>query len=98
MAKIDWKDAEGTATGVERMETRGGPVYTVLFNYEVDGHWCSGSFTTNEEYRVGDSVAVRYDPKNPDSNDLDQQESRAGLVVLGVLFIVAVAVLWAVWH
>jgi Protein of unknown function (DUF3592) len=98
MAKIDWKDADGTATSVTRQESRGGPIYTVAFNYEVDGHWCGGTFTTRDEYREGDSVAVRYDPKNPDYNDLMQKESRKRWIIGSVVVFVVLLWLLAVLH
>jgi hypothetical protein len=94
MAKIDWKDADGTATSVEQVDGRGGPIYTVAFNYKVDGHWCGGTFTTRDEYRVGDSVAVRYDPKNPDYNDLEQKENRQRWIVGGVVVVVVLVLIW----
>ena len=100
MAKIDWKDADGTAATVTRVDGRGGPIYTVVFTYEVDGHWCGGTFTTFEEYRKGDAVAVRYDPKNPDYNDLAQEESRTNWIVAGmVTAVVLLSVLaWVALH
>ncbi len=85
MAKTDWKDADGTVATVERADGRGGPIYTVVFTYQVDGHWCGGTFTTGDEYKVGDSVAVRYDPKHPDRNDLSVQESRKKWMVAAVV-------------
>ena len=98
MAKIDWKDADGTAVSVVRYEGRGGPIYTVSFNHEVDGHWCGGSFTTTDEYREGDSVAVRYDPKNPDYNDLMQKESRQRWIIGGVVVVAVLVWLWVILH
>ncbi len=74
MAKTDWKDIDGTVASVEVQQGRYGISYTVVFTYEVDGHWCGGTFTSNDAYQVGDSVAVRYDPKDPDRNDLDVKE------------------------
>ena len=76
MAKIDWKDAEGTVASVERIDGRGGPSYTVVFNYKVGGEWYGGTFWSSDEYRKGDSLAMRYDPENPEYNDLVQKENR----------------------
>ena len=98
MAKIDWKDADGTAATVERVDGRYGPTYTVVFTYEVDGHWCGGTFTTSDEYRAGDSVAVRYDPKNPDYNDLAQGEGRKRWVIAGAVAAFVLLLLWAALH
>ena len=98
MAKIDWKDADGTAASVERVDGRSGPTYTVVFTYEVDGHWCGGTFTTSDEYRKGDSVAVRYDPKNPDYNDLTQEETRKHWIIGGIVVVAVLLWLWAVLH
>ncbi|HEY5331014.1 MAG TPA: DUF3592 domain-containing protein [Acidobacteriaceae bacterium] len=95
MAKIDWKDADGKVASVTRGDGRDLPSYIVVFTYEVDGHWCGGTFTTFEEYRKGDSVAVRYDPKNPDYNDLTQEESRTNWIVAAMVTAVALLSLWA---
>ncbi len=74
MAKVDWKDAEGKVATVDRVPGDGYSTYTVVFTYKVDGHWCGGTFTSNQEYNVGDSVALRYDPNDPDRNDLGDKE------------------------
>jgi len=94
VAKIDWKDTDGTVATVDRVDGRGGPTYTVVFTYEVDGHWCGGTFTSGDEYKVGDSVAVRYDPKDPDRNDLSLKEERKQWwmwAVIGVLILLFLA-------
>jgi hypothetical protein len=76
VAKIDWQAIDGTVATVERRDGRGGPTFTVVFTYVVNGHWCAGTFTSGQEYRVGDTLAVQYDPNNPDHNDLSDKEAR----------------------
>lgn len=98
MGKIDWKDTDGTVASVERQATRGGPIYTVVFTYKVEGSWCGGTFTTRDEYRKGDSVVVRYDPKNPDYNDLTQKDTRERWIIGGVVVAAVLLWLWAILH
>ena len=95
MARTDWKDIDGTVASVERVDGRGGPTFTVVFTYEVEGHWCGGTFTTSDEYRKGDSVSVRYDPRDPDRNDLSVKEGRKKWILWGIAIIVALLFLWA---
>jgi hypothetical protein len=85
VAKTDWKDADGTVTAVDMVDGRYGPIYTVSFNYKVGEHWCGGFFTGNEEYKVGDSIGVRYDPNDPDRNDLSLKDQRTKWIVLGLV-------------
>ncbi len=80
MAKVDWKDADGTVTAVETADGRYGTIYTVSFNYKVGEHWCGGVFTGNAAYKVGDTVYLRYDPDDPDTNDLVTKENRKQLL------------------
>ncbi len=91
VAKIDWKDADGTVTAVETADGRYGPIYTVSFNYKVGEHWYGGTFTGSEEYKVDDTVYLRYDPNDPDTNDLVRKEQRQRLLMW--VFVVLL-VLW----
>jgi hypothetical protein len=93
MAKIDWQDADGTVAG--EPEYRGKNTYSVVFTYKVDGHFYSGTFTTGDSYKDGDSLPVRYDPKNPDYSDLTQKESRQRWLIVGIFVVVGLLVLWA---
>jgi len=79
VAKTDWKDADGAVTSVERREGRGGPIFIVSFNYKVGEHWYGGFYTTDAEMKEGDYLPVRYDPDDPDRNDLVEQEKRSKL-------------------
>jgi hypothetical protein len=93
VAKTDWKDIDGTVASVERVDGRNGANYTVVFTYEVNGHWCGGTFHTTDEYRVGDSVPVRYDPLDPDRNDLSVKEARNKWILWSVLIAVGLILL-----
>lgn len=84
MAKIDWKEVDGTVTSVERGESRGGPYYVVSFNYKVGEHWYGGLFTGPAEYQSGDLLPVQYDPANPEINDLEQREKRVQWILWAV--------------
>ncbi len=44
-------------------------------------HWYGGIFSGSEEYKVGDTVYLRYDPNDPDTNDLVTKERRKQLLV-----------------
>ena len=93
MAKIDWKDADGTAASVERLDGRYGPTFVVVFTYKVDDEWYGGTFSGSEEYRVGDSLSVRYDPKNPEHNDLVDKEAHKRWLIVGFFVILGIVVL-----
>ena len=93
MAKTDWKDIDGTVATVTEFQTRGGPSYEVVFTYEVDGHWCGGTITTSEAYRVGDSIAVRYDPADPDRNDLTVKATHARWIAIGIVAVVVIGII-----
>jgi hypothetical protein len=95
LAKIDWKDADGTVATVDRVDGRNGPSFTVVFTYKVDSHWCGGTFTTSDEYKVGDFVAVRYDPIDPDRNDLSMKEQRKQWLLWAFLGVIGLIILWA---
>ena len=96
MPKTDWKAIDGTVTTVAEQQTRGGPIYEVAFNYKVGDHWYGGSYTTYEAYGEGDTIAVRYDPKDPDRNDLTTKETRgrriAIAILVGAILLIAVVV------
>jgi hypothetical protein len=95
---VDWKEAKGTVASVERNPTGAiRKALTIVFTYQVDGHWYGGTFISNfDPYVEGQALTVRYDPKDPATNDLMKKESRrrwltyaafatAGLVILLLL-------------
>jgi hypothetical protein len=75
VAKIDWKTAEGTVTNI--MSFGGGGrdsyFYAITFTYQVDGHYYGGEFTVGSaaNYKEGGSIEVKYNPENPEQNNLD---------------------------
>jgi hypothetical protein len=93
VAKTEWIDIEGTVGSVDGNGGREG--YTVVFTYVVDGHWCGGTFTTFDAYRVGDTLAVRYDAKDPDRNDLSEKAKRTRWliwIIVPVVFLIFILV------
>ncbi|SEG69538.1 Protein of unknown function [Bryocella elongata] len=92
--KTDWQSADGTVTDVEVVQGRGGPIYTVSFNYKVGEHWYGGFFTNSSEYKKDDSISVRYDPADPDRNEYTVAASRAHLWTVLVVVIFAGLLIW----
>jgi len=92
--KTDWQSADGTVTDVEVAQGRGGPIYTVSFNYKVGEHWYGGFFSSTSEYRKDDAISVQYDPADPNRNEYTVAASRAHLWAALVIVIVAALVIW----
>jgi hypothetical protein len=89
---------DGTVAGVEERQTRNGRYYSVVFTYKVDGEWYSGTYTDYGSVRVGDSIPVRYDPKNPEHNDLVDKEKRLHwYIVIGVVVVIGI-IIFCVTH
>jgi hypothetical protein len=91
VAKTDWKDIDGTVASVTEIPSRGGTIYEVIFTYEVDGHWCGGTYSSYEAYRKGDTIAVRYDPRDPDRNDLSEKQEHQRWIFIAIAVVVVVA-------
>lgn len=89
----NWIETEGTVASVEEISRRNGTEYSAVFTYKVDGHWCSGTFTTFSNTRTGDRVYLRYDPKDPERNDLSEKDTWTRWVIWGVIGIVAILVI-----
>ncbi len=85
MAKIDWKDADGTITSVTSIYPRGRRQYTAVFTYEVDGHLYEGTLNTFKACNERDSIPVRYDAANPEVNELTLNQERRTRIVYTVL-------------
>ncbi len=90
MAKTDWKDADGVVADEPLYE--GKNTYSVVFTYKVDDHFYSGTFTTGDTYRKGDSIPVRYDPTNPERNDWVVKETRQHWII-GIAIVVVIAII-----
>jgi hypothetical protein len=88
VAKVDWKDTDGTVADVQVQQGRNSRSYSVVFTYKVDGSWYGGTYTTGDELKVGNLVPVRYDPKNPERNDLVVKETRKHWIVAILIAIV----------
>jgi hypothetical protein len=92
----NWKDTDGTVTGVECRPTRGGDQYSVVFTYKVNGEWYGGTFTSSLEYDKEDTVSVTYDPANPEHNNLVDQEKRRHWLLAALILIPVLVLLFAV--
>jgi Protein of unknown function (DUF3592) len=95
VAKTDWIETKGVIASVERqflLDYGRQPSWVVVFTYKADGHYYSGTLN-NYSYDaplVGETLTLRYDPSNPDRNDLVEKNKRAkwigaGIFVLGLL-------------
>lgn len=93
----NWIETDATVATVDTRQTRGGDIYIVVFTYKVNGEWCGGTFTTGEEYDVGDTLSVRYDPANPDRNNLVERETISHWILGAVLTAAALIFLYAVF-
>jgi hypothetical protein len=74
MRRRDWVEVEGTVASAMAFQTKAGSGYTVVFTYKVDGHFYGGTFTTMRLYFKGDRISVKYDPSDPDRNNLVGRE------------------------
>jgi Protein of unknown function (DUF3592) len=93
MANIEWVETEGSVASVEPSPTGASrKAVRVGFSYTVDGHWYGGTFISNfDPYVEGQKLTVRYDPKDPSTNDLAKRDNRrrwltyAAFVVAGLM-------------
>jgi len=95
-----WIDTEGTVASVEVHETTrsGDPsTWTVVFTYKVDGHWYSGTYRTFDTFKVGDTLALRYDPADPNRNNLVVKDRLLHVLYWGIAVAIALAILIATW-
>ena len=93
VTKTGWIETRGTIASVEQqfLLNYGGPSWIVVFTYKADSNYYSGTLTNYSYYppQVGETLLVRYDPTNPEHNDLVEKNSRAkwigaGIFLLGV--------------
>ncbi len=68
--------------------------YAITFSYKVDGQYYSGEFTVASalNYKEGGTIEVKYNPVNPEQNDLDGRGESAvwinrAVTVVGVAFL-----------
>jgi len=94
--KVEWADTDGTVADVREIRDENAIHYCVVFTYKVDGSWYGGTFTTYDALRKGDLIPVRYDPRNPEDNDLVEKEKRRKLMWTAVALAVGLAILYAV--
>ncbi len=78
-----WRSTDGTVSNVVEYHTKAGPLYSVVFTYKVDGSWYGGTFTTMAFQKDGDTLAVSYDPSNPEINNfLKRERTRRWLYIV----------------
>ena len=96
----DSKETDGTVASVDYGgRSRGGTEYSVVgFSYKVDGEWYGGTFTTGDSYRKDDTIAVLYDPRNPDRNNLVQPEQILHRVIGALVCAGGLLLLYFVLH
>ncbi len=95
MANIEWAETEGRVASVEPMsDLTAKKAFRVQFAYKVDDHWYGGSFVSDiDPYVEGQKLTVRYDPKDPSTNDLEKRDNRrrwltyAALIVAGLIIL-----------
>ena len=90
MAKTNWQETGATVASVVSHQYRSSKWYTVVFTYKVNGHWYGGTFTSFQEHREGDWLAVKYDPDNPDRNYLVERKTKARWLAVAVLVLLAI--------
>jgi hypothetical protein len=77
MSRKDWIKVDGKVGSIYRESSGRSSYDSVVFTYEVNGHICGGTFSSGcGAYKVGDSLAVKYDPADPDKNDLAVNAAR----------------------
>ena len=99
--KVDWKDTEATVTKVTTFSARGRASYTVEFTYKVDDRLYQRGVNTFDAYRQGDSMVLRYNPLDPERNDLEERERRKKRIGISIAFIFfamgGVILLFMIW-
>jgi hypothetical protein len=99
MARREWIETTGAVGDVESPENyKGRKPYSVVFTYKVDDHFYSGTFTSYDPYRVGDPVAVKYDPEDPNRNDRNAGETLRKWLIAALFLLVALGLLLNVFH
>jgi len=94
----EWKDADGTVANVNAVNSKAGTRYSVVFTYKVDGSWYGGTFTTNTPYSKGDTLAVQYDPSDPERNKYVRDEKRMRLAFAAFAIMVTILAIYFMLH
>ncbi len=96
MRRHDWVKTQGKIESVYVDGGGEGETVSAVFTYEVNGHVYGGTYTMKLWQNmpvVGSPISLKYDPKDPNRNDLVVSETRwnwfigllVALSVLGVL-------------
>jgi len=71
MKRRDWVETDGTISEVYVDGGGRDKSVSVVFTYMVDGHYYGGTYSPFADYPAkGDTITVRYDPDDPNKNDL----------------------------
>jgi Protein of unknown function (DUF3592) len=86
----NWKETTATVWSVmPRVAGVAGSTGTVVISYEVSGEQHSSELCTNRAFVKGEKFQLRYDPKNPDRNELSVRSRRWKLVCIALLSLLA---------
>jgi hypothetical protein len=90
MGRDNWVVSEGR---VNQVYKEGGK-QVVLFAYIAGEHVYAGTFTPFvKTFAVGDKIEVRYDPDDPNRNDVVESHKNKGWLRLAITVLVTVGVL-----
>lgn len=89
-------ETTGKVTSVyEGVDTENNKVYDVEFTYTADGKELKGAFVNmTQEYKVGETVTVFYDPDDPGSITNSKMSSLTAPIMIGVG---AIALVFGIW-
>jgi hypothetical protein len=73
-------------------------LYSVRFTYWVEGRMHTGCFKTRTKYAQGETLTVRHDPRHPERNSADPEETlRTEMLIAAAAALVALYFA-LVWH
>jgi hypothetical protein len=94
MKRRDWVETDGTVSEVYVDGGGRDRSVSVVFTYMVDGHYYSGTYSPFADFPTkGETIPVRYDPDDPNKNDLVARSLRNHWIVgiaVALFFIVLI--------
>ncbi len=85
-------------SGIWHKDHASAALYSVRFTYWVDGRMHTGCFKTQNKYAAGDSLQIRHDPRHPEHNSADPEETlRTELLIVAAIGLIALYFGMA-WH
>jgi hypothetical protein len=89
-----WKETTATVWSViPPVAGVPGSAGSAIISYEVDGEQYSSELCTNRGFVKGEKFQLRYDPENPDRNELSVRSQRWKIVCIALLSLLAA---WAI--